>query len=123
MPAEDKLAAPEPRSTIDIDVVAAFNESHIGPLIEAWSGEFYLDETALTPPSPLFGRSSLYSRRQVSMTTCAFDTRSRPSSTSIISGPILEFTDMLGAGVHADTYFAAKAAGPAGPHAEVRHAC
>jgi len=40
--------AGEPRSTIDIDVVAALNESHIGPLIEALADEFYLDETALT---------------------------------------------------------------------------
>jgi hypothetical protein len=40
--------AGEPRSTIDIDVVAALNEGHIGPLVEALSDEFYLDETALT---------------------------------------------------------------------------
>lgn len=40
--------AGEPRSTIDIDVVAALNESHIGPLVEALSDEFYLDEAALT---------------------------------------------------------------------------
>ena len=40
--------AGEPRSTIDIDVVAALTESHIGRLMEALADEFYLDETALT---------------------------------------------------------------------------
>lgn len=40
--------AGEPRSTIDIDVVAALNVGHIGPLIAALADEFYLDETALT---------------------------------------------------------------------------
>ena len=40
--------AGEPRSTIDIDVIAALEERHIRQLIEALEDEFYLDETALT---------------------------------------------------------------------------
>lgn len=40
--------AGEPRSTIDIDVIAALEERHVVPLIEALENEFYLDETALT---------------------------------------------------------------------------
>lgn len=40
--------AGEPRSTIDIDVVAELDQSHIRPLMEALTDEFYLDETALT---------------------------------------------------------------------------
>jgi hypothetical protein len=40
--------AGEPRSTIDIDVVAALEQSHVGPLVEALVDEFYLDETALS---------------------------------------------------------------------------
>lgn len=40
--------AGEPRSTIDIDVIAALEERHIRPVIRALENEFYLDETALT---------------------------------------------------------------------------
>lgn len=40
--------AGEPRSTIDIDVIAALEERHVRQLIEALENEFYLDETALT---------------------------------------------------------------------------
>ena len=40
--------AGEPRSTIDIDVIAALEERHLRPLVEALGDEFYLDETALT---------------------------------------------------------------------------
>lgn len=32
--------AGEPRSTIDIDVVAALEQSHVGPLVEALVDEF-----------------------------------------------------------------------------------
>ncbi len=39
--------AGEPRSTIDIDVIAALEERHVRQLIEALENEFYLDETAL----------------------------------------------------------------------------
>lgn len=40
--------AGEPRSTIDIDVIAALDGSHVRQLIEALEDEFYLDEAALT---------------------------------------------------------------------------
>ena len=40
--------AGEPRSTIDIDVIAALEERHVRQLIEALEDEFYLDDTALT---------------------------------------------------------------------------
>ena len=40
--------AGEPRSTIDIDVIAALEERHVRQLIEALADEFYLDDTALT---------------------------------------------------------------------------
>ena len=39
--------AGEPRSSIDIDVVAALTESHIPSLVSALSAEFYVDEEAL----------------------------------------------------------------------------
>jgi len=39
--------AGEPRSTIDIDVVAAIDEFHIDPLTEALSDAFYVDDAAL----------------------------------------------------------------------------
>jgi len=39
--------AGEPRSTIDIDIVAALDESHVAPLVQTLSGEFYADEDAL----------------------------------------------------------------------------
>ncbi|MGE5360831.1 MAG: hypothetical protein ACM3NQ_17580 [Bacteroidales bacterium] len=39
--------AGEPRASIDIDIVAALEERHIGPLVAALSGDFYLDEAAL----------------------------------------------------------------------------
>ena len=39
--------AGEPRSTIDIDIVAALDESHIEPLVSSLSSEFYIDAKAL----------------------------------------------------------------------------
>lgn len=39
--------AGEPRSSIDIDVVAALTESHIPALVSALSPEFYVDDEAL----------------------------------------------------------------------------
>jgi hypothetical protein len=39
--------AGEPRSTLDIDVVAALHESHVAPLVDALSSEFYVDNEAL----------------------------------------------------------------------------
>jgi hypothetical protein len=39
--------AGEPRSTIDIDVVAALAEPHIAALVAALSQEFYVDESAM----------------------------------------------------------------------------
>lgn len=39
--------AGEPRSTLDIDVVAALHRSHVGPLVDALSPEFYVDDEAL----------------------------------------------------------------------------
>jgi hypothetical protein len=39
--------AGEPRSTLDIDVVAALQGSHVAPLVDALSTEFYVDEAAL----------------------------------------------------------------------------
>jgi hypothetical protein len=39
--------AGEPRSTIDIDVVAAIDEFHVAPLTSALSDAFYVDDTAL----------------------------------------------------------------------------
>jgi hypothetical protein len=39
--------AGEPRSTVDIDIVAALEEGHITPLVGELSGEFYVDEGAL----------------------------------------------------------------------------
>lgn len=40
--------AGEPRSTIDIDVIAALEGRYVRQLIKALENEFYLDETALT---------------------------------------------------------------------------
>ncbi len=37
----------EPRATEDIDVVAALHEADIGPLLAAFSSEFYVDEIAV----------------------------------------------------------------------------
>lgn len=39
--------AGEPRSTIDIDIVAALEEHHVAPLVSALSTEFYADEESL----------------------------------------------------------------------------
>jgi hypothetical protein len=39
--------AGEPRSTIDIDIVAALEEPHIEPLVGSLSSQFYVDEAAL----------------------------------------------------------------------------
>ena len=39
--------AGEPRSTLDVDIVAALHESHVGPLVDALSTEFYVDENAI----------------------------------------------------------------------------
>ena len=39
--------AGEPRSTLDIDVMAALHESHVAPLVDALSTEFYVDREAL----------------------------------------------------------------------------
>jgi hypothetical protein len=39
--------AGEPRSTIDIDIVAAIEERHVRPIVAALTPEFYLDEDAL----------------------------------------------------------------------------
>src|SRR6185503_10749945 len=39
--------AGEPRSTIDIDVVAALEEFHVDPLVAALSAAFYIDEKGL----------------------------------------------------------------------------
>ena len=39
--------AGEPRSTVDIDVVAALDESQVPALVSALAGEFYVDEHAM----------------------------------------------------------------------------
>lgn len=39
--------AGEPRSTIDIDIVAAIGANHVGALVSALSGDFYVDAEAL----------------------------------------------------------------------------
>jgi hypothetical protein len=39
--------AGEPRSTIDIDIVAAIEESHVPALVAAFTPDFYCDEMAL----------------------------------------------------------------------------
>jgi|SRR5688572_7747492 len=39
--------AGEPRSTVDIDVVAALEESQVAPLVAALSPDFYVDEDAV----------------------------------------------------------------------------
>lgn len=39
--------AGEPRSTVDIDIVAAVDESHIPALVAALADDFYLDDQAL----------------------------------------------------------------------------
>jgi DNA-binding transcriptional LysR family regulator len=39
--------AGEPRSTLDIDVVAALGESDVPPLVAALSADFYVDDQAL----------------------------------------------------------------------------
>lgn len=39
--------AGEPRSTIDIDIVAAVHESHVELLVAALAADFYIDEAAL----------------------------------------------------------------------------
>lgn len=39
--------AGEPRSTVDIDIVAALAEEHVAPLRKALATQFYLDEEAL----------------------------------------------------------------------------
>ena len=40
--------AGEPRSTIDIDIVAAIEEFHVAPIVAALSPAFYIDEISLT---------------------------------------------------------------------------
>ena len=39
--------AGEPRSTLDVDIVAALEETHVAPLIAKLQGSFYVDEHAL----------------------------------------------------------------------------
>ena len=39
--------AGEPRSTVDIDFVAALEESHVPALVAAFSSDFYVDDVAL----------------------------------------------------------------------------
>jgi hypothetical protein len=39
--------AGEPRTTVDIDIIAAIDESDVGAFVSAFSGEFYVDEGAL----------------------------------------------------------------------------
>jgi hypothetical protein len=39
--------AGEPRSTLDVDVVAALEPAHIEPLVASLAGEFYIDAEAL----------------------------------------------------------------------------
>lgn len=39
--------AGEPRSTIDIDIVAAIDEAHVPALITALDGEFYVDDRSM----------------------------------------------------------------------------
>jgi hypothetical protein len=39
--------AGEPRSTIDIDIVAALEEPHVAPLVARLAPEFYVDEAAM----------------------------------------------------------------------------
>jgi hypothetical protein len=39
--------AGEPRSTLDIDIVAALDELHVEGLVDALSGEFYIDPDSL----------------------------------------------------------------------------
>lgn len=39
--------AGEPRSTIDIDIVAALEAPHVAPLVQALEGEFYVERAAL----------------------------------------------------------------------------
>ena len=39
--------AGEPRSTLDIDIVAALRESDVAPLVDALSTDFYVDDQAL----------------------------------------------------------------------------
>ena len=39
--------AGEPRSTVDIDIVAAIEERHVGPLVTALTMEFYVDQQSL----------------------------------------------------------------------------
>lgn len=48
--------AGEPRSTVDIDVVAALRDEHVAPLVAALSREFYVDDDALR--RAIRGRSS-----------------------------------------------------------------
>jgi hypothetical protein len=39
--------AGEPRSTIDVDIVAAIHDRHVQPLVDALQDEFYIDADAL----------------------------------------------------------------------------
>jgi hypothetical protein len=39
--------AGEPRSTVDIDFVAALDEKHVAPLVAALATEFYIDDASL----------------------------------------------------------------------------
>lgn len=39
--------AGEPRSTIDIDIVAAIEEEHVSLLVQALASDFYIDDTSL----------------------------------------------------------------------------
>jgi hypothetical protein len=39
--------AGEPRSTVDIDIIAALDQQHVAPLVAALGPEFYIDEVAV----------------------------------------------------------------------------
>lgn len=51
--------AGEPRSTIDIDIVAALDESHIDGLVVALSSEFYIDSDSLRRAVRIRGSANL----------------------------------------------------------------
>ena len=38
----------EPRATLDVDIVADLKLSHVQPLVEAMTGEFFIDEMMVT---------------------------------------------------------------------------
>ena len=51
--------AGEPRSTIDIDIVAAIDEAHVPALITALDGEFYVDDRSMLRAVRARGRTNL----------------------------------------------------------------